>query len=146
MEDRRLTGIQLIIDRYAKKCTLMNPVMNMKSKDILKATLIVPFCLILVLIPYSMLIGWNLFTGVLFWYVITPALTIYLPGIFLKNRNHLLESLVGLLIFYALMVFMIYEHYKTDYFKVMMVSLVVNMMVIALFMWIKGQSVKTQHP
>lgn len=60
----------------------MNPVMNKKSKDILKATLIVPFCLILVLIPYSMLIGWNLFTGVLFWYVITPALTIYLPGIF----------------------------------------------------------------
>lgn len=117
----------------------MNPVTNKKTKDLLKATLIVPFGLILVLVPYSMLIGWNLFTGILFWYVITPALTIYLPSIISKNKGHLMESLVGLAIFYAVMVFMIYDHYKTDYFLIMMVSLVVNMMVIALFMWIKGQ-------
>lgn len=84
-----------------------------------------------------MFIGWNLFTGILFWYVITPALTIYLPEIFKRNKNHLLESLVGLSIFYAFMVFMTYEHSKTDYFQIMMVSLVVNMMVVLMILWVK---------
>lgn len=111
--------------------------MSKETKDKLKGILIVPVGLILVLIPFSMLIGWNLFTGILFWYVITPALTIYLPGIFMRHKNHLLESLVGLAIFYAFMVFMIYDHYKTDYFLIMMVSLVVNMMVVLMISWAK---------
>lgn len=37
-----------------------------------------------------------------------------------------MESLTGLMLFYAIMVFMIYEHYKTDYFQLMMLSCLVN--------------------
>lgn len=109
--------------------------MNKETKDKLKGILIVPIGLILVLIPFSMLIGWNLFTAILFWLVITPALTSYLPTIISKNKNHLMESLMGLAIFYAFMVFMIYDHYKTDYFLIMMASLVVNMMVVLMISW-----------
>lgn len=113
--------------------------MKKQLHDKLKATLIVPFGLILVLIPFSLLIGWNLITGILFWYVITPALTIFLPAIFIRNKNHLLESLIGLAIFYAIMVFMIYDHYKTDYFQIMMVSLAVNIIVILVISWAKSR-------
>lgn len=119
--------------------------MNKETKEKLKGILIIPLGLILVLIPYSLLLGWNLFTGVLFWLIITPALTIYLPLIISKNKDHFMESLVGSVIFYAVMVFLIYEHYKTDYFLIMMVSLGVNMTVIALYKWVKGQRVKIQH-
>lgn len=105
----------------------------------LKATLIVPFGLILVLIPFSLFVGWNLLTGILFWYVITPALAIYVPEIFIRNKTHLLESLIGLAIFYAIMVFMIYDHYKSDYFQIMMVSLPGNILVVFVILWTKRQ-------
>jgi hypothetical protein len=81
----------------------------------------------IVLIPYSMLIGWNLVTLALFWFIITPLAAFCLPALVLKNNNHLIESLTGLCIFYAIMVLMIYEHYQSDYFLIMMVSLVFNL-------------------
>lgn len=120
-------------------------VMNRTSNEKIKGTLIVPMGLILMLIPFSWFIGWNLFTGVLFWYVITPALAIYLPEIFIRNKTHWLESLVGLAVFYVVMVFMIYDHYKTDYFKMMMVSLVANVMVVLLVLWTKRHQLLTLH-
>jgi hypothetical protein len=93
--------------------------------------LVVPAGLAIVLVPYSLLIGRNLLTVFLFWFVITPSLAIYLPTIVSKNKNHFLESSLGLMIFYGLMVFMIYDHYKTDLFKVMMVSCLVNLVLIS---------------
>lgn len=99
--------------------------------EILKGTLIVPVVLAIVIVPYSLLIGWNLTTLFLFWFIIIPALAIYLPTRVSNNKNHLFESLVGLIMFYAFMVFMIYNHYQTDYFQIMMLSCVVNMILIS---------------
>lgn len=104
--------------------------MDKLSKDTLKGVAIVPAGLTLVLIPYSMLIGWNLATLVLFWFLIIPGLTLYLPTLVSNNKSHLLESLVGLVIFYSFMVFMTYKLYDTDHFKVMMVSCMVNAIVV----------------
>ena len=101
------------------------------GNEILKGTLIVPVVLAIVFIPYSMLIGWNLITLFLFWFVITPALTIYFPTRTSKNKNHLIESLMGLIIFYALIVYMIYEHYQSDYFQIMILSWVINVILIS---------------
>ncbi len=93
----------------------------------LKGVLIVPIGIAIILVPLSLLIGWNLVTLIVFWLVITPALTIYLPKLVSKNINHLFESLVGMGIFYALMVLMIYDHYQSDYFQLMMWSGVINL-------------------
>jgi hypothetical protein len=99
--------------------------------EILKGTFIVPVVLAIVLVPYSLFIGWNLITLLLFWFVIIPALTIYSPTKVSNNKSHLFESLVGLIMFYAFMVFMIYNHYQTDYFQIMMLSCVVNIILIS---------------
>jgi len=48
-------------------------------------------------------------------------------------------------IFYAIMVFMIYDHYKTDLFQIMMVSFVVNTIVVFIISWIKKQRIETQN-
>jgi hypothetical protein len=109
--------------------------MSKESKDKLKGILIVPVGLAIVLVPFSILIGWNLITLVLFWFLLVPGLTIYLPTIVSSCKNHLLESLLGMTIFYALMVFMIYDHYKTDYFQVMAVSSIVNLVLIFVIGW-----------
>src|SRR5688572_18766442 len=105
--------------------------MGNEFKDKLKGALIIPTALVIVLIPFSILIGWNLLTLILFWLVITPALTIYLPTILSRNRNRLFKSLVGLSIFYGVMVFMIFDHYASDYFKLMMLSGVVNLIFVS---------------
>ncbi len=104
---------------------------RIEFKDQLKGTLIVPICLAVILVPFSILIGWNLITLFLFWFVLIPTLTLYLPTRISKNKSHLLESLVGLIIFYAIMVFLIYDHYKTDYFKIMIISCAINFLLVA---------------
>jgi len=106
--------------------------MDKESKDKLKGTLIVPIGLTIILVPFSILIGWNLISLIVFWFVLIPGLTIYLPTKFSRNRNHLIESLLGLIIFYAIMIFMIYDHYKTDYFQIMILSFVINLTLVSI--------------
>jgi len=108
----------------------------------LKGTLIVPIGLALILLPFSILIGWNLITLFLFWFVLTPGLTIYLPTFVSKRMNHLYESLIGLIIFYAIMIFMIYDHYKTDYFQIMILSGVINLMLVYVLSWAKRSRIQ----
>ena len=117
--------------------------MNKEIKDRLKKTLIVPFMLIVTLIPYSMVIGWNLATLMLFWFIIVPGLTIYFPSFVSRQGSHLLESLLGMIIFYGLMVSMIYDHYQTDYFGIMITSCVINLLLVSVIMWIIRPGVQT---
>ena len=105
---------------------------GIKLREQLKGTFVVPLGLAIVLVPFSILLGWNLLTLILFWFLLVPGLTIYLPTRSSNNNNHILESLVGLMIFYGIMVFMIYEHYKTDYFQIMVISGVINLIVVVM--------------
>jgi len=83
--------------------------------------------LLLVFAPFSLLAGWNIVTLLVFWFVIVPWIAVYIPGKASQNKNHLLESLVGLVLFYSFMMFLIYDHYQSDYFLVMMASCLVNL-------------------
>jgi hypothetical protein len=118
--------------------------MTKESKDKLKGTLIVPTELAIVLVPFSLLIGWNLITGIIFWLVIIPVLTIFLPSMVSNNTSHLFESVLGLIIFYALMVFMIYDHYQSDFFQLMIFSFVVNLIVVSINISAKKSVTETQ--
>jgi hypothetical protein len=120
------------------KGTLIIFNMIKESKDALKGTMIVPVGLVIVFVPFSMLVGWNLVTLILFWFVLTPGLTIYLPTLVSSNYKHLFESVAGLIIFYGIMVFMIYDHYKTDYFQVMIVSCVLNVILVSAITWTRA--------
>ena len=100
-------------------------------KETTKGVLAVTFGTLVVLAPYSLLIGWNLITALLFWFVIVPCIAIYLPAKVSGSKNHLIESLLGLVVFYAFIVFMIYDHYKSDQFLVMMVSCGVNLIIVS---------------
>jgi hypothetical protein len=99
-------------------------------KELLKGIFIVPISLAIILVPLSVLIGWNLTTLCLFWFMVIPASTVYLPKRISKNKDHLFESLMGLLVFYGIMVFLIYSHYKSDYFKVIIISCVINLVTV----------------
>lgn len=118
--------------------------MDKEVKDKLIGTLLVPVGLAVVLVPFSIFIGWNVLTLILFWFVLIPVLAIYLPTIVSRKKNHLFESSIGLIVFYAFMVFMIYEHYKTDYFRVMIFSGVINLALIYAFTWAKGTKAQVQ--
>lgn len=87
---------------------------------------------------------WTLLTLLLFWFVITPALAVYLPRIIAQGKDHYLESFIGLAIFYAFMVFMIYKLYHTDYFQVMAISGLINLIGFAVVMRQKNQRVQPE--
>jgi putative effector of murein hydrolase LrgA (UPF0299 family) len=75
-------------------------------------------------------IGWNLVTLFIFWFLLLPILGLNLPRWISRTGNQLIESIAGVFIFYTVIVFMIYEHYQTDYFQVMIVSFFFNVVVI----------------
>ena len=105
--------------------------------------MIVPIGIAIIFVPYSIFIGWNFFTLILFWFVLTPGLATLLLTLFLESGNHFIESILGLIIFYATMVFLIYDHYKTDYFKVMIISFAINFILILMISRIRRQSIKS---
>ena len=113
--------------------------MKTESKDKILRILVVPIGLFLALIPFSIFPGWNLLTVILYWFVITPFLSIVLPRLIIGNKNHLAESSLGLVFFYGFMVFMIYKHYESDLFKTMLVSFIFNLLVIGIV------KLKTKH-
>ena len=118
--------------------------MDKEFRDKSKGTLIVPIGLAIILVPFSMLIGWNLVTLILFWFVLTPGLTIYLPTLVSSGKKHLFESVVGLVIFYGIMVFMIYDHYETDYFQVMILSCTINVILVSAITWTRRPRTQAQ--
>src|SRR5690554_6384045 len=105
--------------------------MNKLFKDRLKGSLIVPAGLDVILVAVSLLIGWNSMTLILFWFVLIPATAISLPTTVSSNKNRLFDSITGLITFYGIMVFMIYDHYKTDYFRIMILSCVINAILVS---------------
>lgn len=108
-------------------------------------TFIVPFGIFLVLVPVSLILGWNFLTLLLFWFIIMPALAYYLPEIVAKTKSHVAESLIGLMIFYCFMILMIYSHYQSDFFIIMIVSCFVNLGTVTLIDLVnKAKSIDNQ--
>jgi len=112
----------------------------MKSKAInrfrgslIVSIIIVTLSLISVFIPYSLLLGWDLITGVVFWFLLVPLISILTARFYNKVKKQILPGLIGCIIFYLLNVFMIYEHYKTDAFKLMAIGSFVSVLIIILF-------------
>ncbi len=114
--------------------------MNPKLVTQLKETLIVPVGALLSLAIFSLAIGWNLLTALLFWFILLPILINKLPSIISKKNHYLKPSLVGLILFYAFLVFMIYEHYQTDLFQIMLFSFVFNLFLILFVNWIRKEN------
>ena len=83
---------------------------------------IVPSCIFLVLVPYSVIAGWNGLTLFIFWFLLCPALTLYLNALLLRKSYRIWKALISMVAFYGFMVFMIYKHFATDFFAVMMIS------------------------
>ena len=49
-----------------------------------------------------------------------------------KRKNLLPESLTGMVIFYAVIIFLIYDYNNTDYFKALLISCAINLVLIPL--------------
>lgn len=136
-------GYSFVVHNWMKEETLI----YFLEKDFLnklKGTLIVPIALVFVLLSFSHLIGWSLITLFLFWFVLTPGLTIYLPTIVSKRKNHLYESLIGLIIFYTIMIFMIYDHYKSNYFQIMILSGMINIIIVFVISWTQRSRIEAK--
>ena len=104
------------------------------AKDLVIMVFAIPLCIFLVLAPYSLLVGWKVFTVLLFWLIIVPGVALFLNVKLLKETKPGWKVVVGLTSFYGFMIMMTYQHHATDYFAVMMFSFVWNLLMIMVVM------------
>jgi hypothetical protein len=88
--------------------------------------------LFVILIPYSVFLGWNLGTSVLFWFILVPIVANLSSGFF-RFPDNLAAAILGELLFYAFMVFMTYKHYKNDLFMLMLYSVLPTVLLLVLY-------------
>ncbi|RMG70389.1 MAG: hypothetical protein D6722_08760 [Bacteroidetes bacterium] len=100
----------------------------------------------LALAAVSLSVGWSLPTLLLFWLLITPALALNIPRWMDRKHADGKSSILGLVLFYVLMVFMIYEHDQTDYFRLMMYSLVINLGILGTWIWANKRTAAQPQP
>ena len=95
---------------------------------IFRVAIIVPMCVFLYVAVFGYFFGGsgNLLGTIVSWFGIIPLLTVFLSNIISGNKNLALKSFISLVVFYGIMVFMIYEHYQSDFFKLMIMSLIFN--------------------
>ena len=94
------------------------------------SVIIVTLSLITLLVPYSLFIGWNLFTSILFWFIFVPLISILTASFYNNPKKRLLAGIIGCLFFYFIIIFMIYGSYQSDQFKLMIVSLFSSILMI----------------
>lgn len=103
--------------------------------------LLIPVIGFACLVLYSLALGWTLPSMILFWFLLLPAMAIFLPKFIVKRDIHLWQSILGLVLFYAFMVLMIYQHSESDFFILMMLSLFCNI-AMASFMSLLAKSAR----
>lgn len=97
--------------------------------------LFVTLCLVAGLVPFSLLIGWDLVTGIMFWFFLVPLISWIAAKFCMDRTRQIIVGIVGCTFFYLIMIFMIYSHYQTDMFKLMIFSSFTSMALI----WFLGK-------
>ena len=82
--------------------------------------------LIIALIPFGLIFGMSLLPNIIFWFFVVPMLAFAIVKQICHSRDHVFAAASGLVLFYAFMVFMIYDHYQSDFFKLMVVSMMTS--------------------
>ena len=96
-------------------------IQKLRGNFIISATL-VTILLVSILVPYSFFLGWNIFTSILFWVILVPVISTVSARFYTNPEKRLLVGIVGCVFFYLIMIFMIYSHYESDLFKIMILS------------------------
>lgn len=102
-----------------------------------KIAILIPLCLFVVMAPYSLLLGWNVITLIIFWFFIVPGVILYLSARLFKDSRVTGKAMVSLITFYSIMVFMTYKHFQSDYFAMMLFSFLFNLLVMGLVMFVE---------
>lgn len=111
----------------------------------LKVVVVIPLTTVIVLSGYSLLLGWNLITLVIFWFLIVPFVILFLTSWLLKEDHITIKPLVSLIVFYSFLVWMIYKHFESDAFAIMMFSFLYNFLVMCLVMFVQRHDEVTEQ-
>lgn len=78
----------------------------------------------------------NVFILLTFWFICVPLIA-YSSSRVIKRNNRLANSLIGILLFYSFVYFMIYELTDTDFFMVVKYSFVTSMALVVCYYYRK---------
>jgi len=92
--------------------------------------------LMLSLVAFSLFleytIAWNLLSAFFFWFLMVPMISIEVPKLFGQEMSFRIAPIVSVILFYLFVIFMIYSHYQSDFFIVMVVSMAINLLVLSI--------------
>ena len=95
-----------------------------------KMVILVPLLTLAIIGGYSWLFGWNRLTAAGAWLILVPLAVFTLSN--LLGLKQVWQSGISMLCFYVWMVFGTYDHYQSDFFVLMMLSLVYNTFIMVL--------------
>ncbi|MGC1240152.1 MAG: hypothetical protein WA874_01125 [Chryseosolibacter sp.] len=101
---------------------------------LLTVTIVIPLCVFVVMVPYSLLIGWSLVTASVFWLLVFPAVTLYLCSRFLRDDNSDWMGMIAMASFYLFMALMSHWNNHTDFYTVMTICVIYNMSIMGLIL------------
>ena len=99
------------------------------------SVLFVTLCLIAGLVPFSLFIGWNLVTAIMFWFILVPLISWVSAKFCMDRTRQIIVGIVGCVFFYLIIILMIFNHYQTDLFKLMIFSSITSLALI----WFLGR-------
>ena len=130
---RLVPGDEILVVEFTKiaRGTMVLRLKRYYIPILFKVAIIVPLCVFLFVAACGYFFGGsrNLLSTIVSWFVIIPLLNVFLSKTISGHKNLAFKSLMSLLVFYGIMVFMIYKHYQTDFFKIMIASLIFNSLV-----------------
>lgn len=100
--------------------------MNRKLAANVSGIVSVPITLFILLLPFSLITGWNIVTVLLYWFLIVPFAAEYIPTVFFNEKNQLVRSVIGTIIYYSFMLFLSRAYYQSDLYQVMAISALIN--------------------
>ena len=86
---------------------------------------------------FSLALGMSLINAILFWFLLVPIITYFTSRLVYKERLKFYHLLANFILFYGFMVFMIYKHYQSDLFHLMLISLAWNIFIFGLYYFYK---------
>ena len=116
-------------------CGTVERIKHLRIPALAKMLFLIPASTFAVFVPYSMLVGWNLITLFVFWFVIMPWTMMLFANLWSRGKNVEVNALVGMMVFYAFFSFMTYKVIDYGEWNPVTLSFCYNLVIMAAVIW-----------
>ena len=95
-------------------------------------------CLAVFTFPSYYLFGNHIVALFIFWFMIVPYVTVFISKKRSKRKSPLVEIIAGMVLFFGMVTFMIFNYYGTEYFQLVVISACFNLVLVPVYILSKS--------